>query len=288
MEYLIKGISEEENKVIFTRITEIPKSENGLVNMINESERERIIDISDVISYCFSNSTNHKTKGHIIKDIIIAQDSDTIAFKVIYNDFFYYKDNGEISCEIGEDIYYVQGNDDYTTHIKEILLNRVKEFKEKEQEINEQHAQDRIAEAKRLKNVRREVLSVLMIALNNKEHTKPNISPDQFRSYINANKKYVDKYIKSHWKYSVPVYTVSTLTSVISMFVGYGLSCYYEDMGVAIVSACISLAPMVIAKTIDDIATKKTLAKAEESFTDAGSEEITGLERETEGITKAL
>ena len=43
MEYLIKGIS-EENKVIFTRITEIPKSENGLVNVINESERERIVD----------------------------------------------------------------------------------------------------------------------------------------------------------------------------------------------------------------------------------------------------
>lgn len=287
MEYLIKGIS-EENKVIFTRITEIPKSENGLVNVINESERERIVDISDVISCCFSNSTDHKTKGHIIKDIIIAQDSDTVAFKVIYNDFFYYKDNGELSCKIGEDIYYVQGNDDYTTHIKEILLNRVKEFIEKEKEINELHVQDRMAEAERLKEVKKEVIAVLIAALKDKEQTKPNISLAQFRSFVDSNKKYVDKYIKSHWKYSVPVYTVSTLTSVISMFVGYGLSCYYEDMGVAIVSAAFSLVPLIIMVKIDEIVSKETLIKAEKSFTDAGSEEITKLKTENEGITKVL
>ena len=286
MEYLIKGIS-EENKVIFTRITEIPKSENGLVNLINESERERIVDISDVISYCFSNSTDHKTKGHIIKDIIIAQDSDTIAFKVIYNDFFYYKDNGEISCEIGEDIYYVQGNDDYTTHIKEILLNRVKEFKEKEQEINEQHAQDRIAEVERLKNLKKEVISILMTALNNKEQTKPNISLAQFKGFVDSNKKFVDYYIRSHWKYTSPIETVAGLTSIASMFVGVGFACY-EDLPKTLASFCFSLVPLIIMAKIDKIVNKETLIKAEESFTDAGSEEITELKTDNEGITKVL
>ena len=285
MEYLIKGIS-EENKVIFTRITEIPKSENGLVNVINESERERIVDISDVISYCFSNSTDHKTKGHIIKDIIIAQDSDTIAFKVIYNDFFYYKDNGEISHEIGEDIYYVQGDDAYTTHIKKLLLNRVKEFKEKEQEINEQHAQDRIAEVERLKNLKK-VISILMAALNNKEQTKPNISLAQFKGFVDSNKKFVDYYIRSHWKYTSPIETVAGLTSIASMFVGVGFACY-EDLPKTLASFCFSLVPLIIMAKIDKIVNKETLIKAEESFTDAGSEEITGLKTDNEGITKVL
>ena len=286
MEYLIKGIS-EENKVIFTRITEIPKSENGLVNLINESERERIVDISDVISYCFSNSTDHKTKGHIIKDIIIAQDSDTIAFKVIYNDFFYYKDNGEISCEIGEDIYYVQGNDDYTTHIKEILLNRVKEFKEKEKEINELHVQDRMSEVERLKNLKKEVISILMAALNNKEQTKPNISLAQFKGFVDSNKKFVDYYIRSHWKYTSPIETVAGLTSIASMFVGVGFACY-EDLPKTLASFCFSLVPLIIMAKIDKIVNKETLIKAEESFTDAGSEEITELKTDNEGITKVL
>ena len=286
MEYLIKGIS-EENKVIFTRITEIPKSENGLVNVINESERERIVDISDVISYCFSNSTDHKIKGHIIKDIIIAQDNETIAFKVLYNDFFYYKDNGEISYEIGEDIYYVQGDDAYTTHIKKLLLNRVKEFKEKEQEINEQHAQDRMVEAERLKNLKKEVISILMAALNNKEQTKPNISLAQFKSFVDSNKKFVDYYIRSHWKYTSPIETVAGLTSIASMFVGVGFACY-EDLPKTLASFCFSLVPLIIMVKIDKKVNKNTLIKTEESFTDAGSEEITGLERENEGITKVL
>ena len=287
MEYLIKGISGEENKVIFTRITEIPKSENGLVNVINESERERIVDISDVISYCFSNSTDHKIKGHIIKDIIIAQDNETIAFKVLYNDFFYYKDNGEISYEIGEDIYYVQGDDAYTTHIKKLLLNRVKEFKEKEQEINEQHAQDRIAEVERLKNLKKEVISILMAALNNKEQTKPNISLAQFKGFVDSNKKFVDYYIRSHWKYTSPIETIAGLTSIASMFVGVGFACY-EDLPKTLASFCFSLVPLIIMVKIDKKVNKNTLIKTEESFTDAGSEEITGLERENEGITKVL
>ena len=286
MEYLIKGIS-EENKVIFTRITEIPKSENGLVNVINESERERIVDISDVISYCFSNSTDHKIKGHIIKDIIIAQDNETIAFKVLYNDFFYYKDNGEISYEIGEDIYYVQGDDAYTTHIKKLLLNRVKEFKEKEQEINEQHAQDRMVEAERLKNLKKEVISILMAALNNKEQTKPNISLAQFKGFVDSNKKFVDYYIRSHWKYTSPIETIAGLTSIASMFVGVGFACY-EDLPKTLASFCFSLVPLIIMVKIDKKVNENTLIKAEESFTDAGSEEITGLERENEGITKVL
>ena len=287
MEYLIKGIREEENKVIFTRITEIPKSENGLVNVINESERERIVDISDVISYCFSNSTDHKTKGHIIKDIIVAQDSDTIAFKVIYNDFFYYKDNGEISYEIGEDIYYVQGNDDYTTHIKEILLNRVKVFIEKEKEINELYAQDRMAEVERLKNLKKEVISILMAALNNKEQTKPNISLAQFKSFVDSNKKFVDYYIRSHWKYTSPIEIVASLTTIASMFVGVGFACY-EDLPKTLASFCFSLVPLIIMAKIDKIVNKETLIKAEESFTDVGSEEITELKTENEGITKVL
>ena len=286
MEYLIKGIR-EENKVIFTRITEIPKSENGLVNVINESEREKIVDISDVISYCFSNSTDHKIKGHIIKDIIIAQDNETIAFKVLYNDFFYYKDNGEISYEIGEDIYYVQGDDAYTTHIKKLLLNRVKEFKEKEQEINEQHAQDRMVEAERLKNLKKEVISILMAALNNKEQTKPNISFAQFRSFVDSNKKFIDYYIRSHWKYTSPIETVASLTTIASLFTGVGFA-YYEDLPKTLASFCFSLVPLIIMAKIDKIVNKETLIKAEESFTDAGSEEITGLERENEGITKVL
>ncbi len=287
MEYLIKGISEEENKVIFTRITEIPKSEKGLVNMINESERERIVDISDVISYCFSNSTDHKTKGHIIKDIIIAQDSDTIAFKFIYNDFFYYKDNGEISCEIGEDIYYVQGNDDYTTHIKEILLNRVKVFKEKEKEINELHIQDRMAEVERLKNIKKEVISILMTALNNKEQTKPNISLAQFRSFVDSNKKFIDYYIRLHWKYTSPIETVASLTTIASLFTGVGFACY-DDLPKTLASFCFSPVPLIIMAKIDKIVNKETLIKAEESFIDAGSEEITALKTENEGITKVL
>ncbi len=287
MEYLIRGISGEENKAIFTRLTEIPKSRNGLVNVINESERERIVDISDIISYCFANSTDHKLKGHIIKDIIIAQDNETIAFKVIYNDFFYYKDYGEISYEIGEDIYYVQGDDANTTRIKKLLLNHVKEFKEKEQEINEQNAQNRIAEAERLKKVKKEVIAVLKAVLKDKEYINPSIPYNQFKSFVDSNKNYVDDYIRRRWKYTSSTETVTCLTSIVSMLVGVGFV-YYEDLPKALASFCFCLVPPIIKNRIEKEVNKNTLAKAEESFRNAGSEEITGLERETEELTKAL
>ncbi len=264
MEYNIRANTSE--RIVLSRLTKIEKSENGLVNLINEETSHAYLSIYEFIYYNFSNYSD-KHSNIYIQDIAVdtGSDNDTsndkMTFKVTYHYVHYSLTYGEYTDNLCENIYYIDSSGPDTNNIKRILLERVKEFHEKEREKNEQLYNEKMLEANNLKRIKDETFKLIDVILNNSKYETLNLSLSEFQNYVNANEGVVKGYIKSNSEQTRAITNLFSLGVFVPLFPATAFT-LMQDYDKALISFAIIIVSGIIIVVTGRSVSKKVIEEA--------------------------